>query len=122
MPRDLDLNALADELASPRPLSAHKQNAILRAYMDAAVAERRKAQAAGVAWKDWPQSDALLAARDRARAAGLIDGDANRAEVTDIIRAKVAEVMEQTGCLRPDAIRAVLARSTDRSTRHGSPT
>lgn len=110
MPRDLDLGALADDLISPTALPPHEQNAILRAYMDAGAAERRKAKAAAVAWKEWPVSDALLAARDRAREAGLIDGDANRAEATSIIHGRVAEVMEQTGCSRPEAIRAVTHR------------
>ena len=39
---------------------------------------------------------------------GPVTGDANRAEVTNIIHAKVAEVMKQTGCSRPEALRQVM--------------
>jgi hypothetical protein len=43
---------------------------------------------------------------------GPVTGDDNRAEVTRIIHAKVAEVMEGTGCSRNDAIRQVIASGT----------
>jgi hypothetical protein len=48
---------------------------------------------------------------------GPVTGDEGRAEVTRIIHAKVAEVMQATGCSRNDAIRQVIAGrgATERS-------
>jgi hypothetical protein len=56
-------------------------------------------------------ADALLSG-----GTGPVTGDEGRAEVSRIIHAKVAEVMEASGCSRNDAIRQVIASGATAST------